>query len=134
MTELESAFINTWRSLFGKTCEPIIDNAVFFPNREWRFDFCWKDARVAVEMEGGVSGGKKKSRHTTAEGFQEDTTKYNSATATGWRVLRFTAKDMKARPVQCCEMVKALIDGKQSPFGAAVTAYAAKERRKKNGS
>jgi very-short-patch-repair endonuclease len=56
--------------------------------RRWRFDFCWPDARLAVEIEGGVwSGG----RHTRGSGFVKDLEKYNQATILGWKLLRVTS-------------------------------------------
>lgn len=59
----------------------------FHPVRKWRFDFCWPDKMLAVEVEGGVwSNG----RHTRGNGFTEDCAKYNQATLRGWRILRFT--------------------------------------------
>jgi very-short-patch-repair endonuclease len=58
---------------------------MFCPGRKWRFDFSWPEFMVAVEVEGGVYGG----RHTRPEGFTRDTEKYNVATKMGWRVYRF---------------------------------------------
>ena len=47
---------------------------------------------IAIEYEGIYS---KKSRHTTQEGYNRDTQKYNLATTNGWRVLRYTADNYK---------------------------------------
>jgi very-short-patch-repair endonuclease len=59
----------------------------FAPPRKWRFDYAWEEAKVALEVEGGVwSGG----RHTRGAGFLKDMEKYNAATVLGWRVLRVT--------------------------------------------
>ena len=73
----------------------------FHPERKWRFDFIVgrpvKAAppnvlfRTAFEIEGGIwSNG----RHTRGRGYQEDLQKYNSATALGWRVFRFSTEDV----------------------------------------
>lgn len=57
----------------------------FEPERRWRFDYAWPDAKVALEVEGGVwSGG----RHTSSAGFVKDMAKYNRAAVLGWKVLR----------------------------------------------
>lgn len=57
----------------------------FHPTRRWRFDFCWPNERIALEVDGGVwSGG----RHTTGKGFEGDCEKVGEAVALGWRVLR----------------------------------------------
>ncbi len=63
-----------------------------FTDRRWRFDFAWWEHKLAVEVE-GLSFGK--SRHTTLKGYQADCEKYNAATLLGWRVLRFTRRDIK---------------------------------------
>jgi very-short-patch-repair endonuclease len=60
----------------------------FAPPRRWRFDFCWPDQRLAVEVEGGIYSG---GRHVRGSGFEKDAEKYNAATIAGWRVLRFTS-------------------------------------------
>lgn len=59
----------------------------FHPERKWRFDFAWPEQRVALEVEGGAW---TRGRHTRSVGFINDCTKYNAATAAGWRVLRVT--------------------------------------------
>jgi hypothetical protein len=60
--------------------------------KDWRFDFLWRDARIAVEIEGGTwSGG----RHVTGAGYAEDCRKYNAAELAGFMVLRFTGDMLK---------------------------------------
>lgn len=58
------------------------------PLRQWRFDLCWGDRMVAVEVEGGAFIG---GRHGTGAGMTKDCEKLNQAALLGWRVLRFTA-------------------------------------------
>lgn len=58
--------------------------------REFRFDYAIPRLMIAIEYEGVFS---KKSRHTTVNGFSEDCVKYNLATCSGWRILRYTAKN-----------------------------------------
>ena len=60
---------------------------IFFPIRKWRFDFCWPDQRIALEIEGGVF---TEGRHTRGSGFINDMQKYNAAAYLGWRVIRTT--------------------------------------------
>lgn len=59
----------------------------FAPPRRWRFDWCWQDRRLALEVEGGVF---MRGRHTSPKGFLADIEKYNAATLLGWKVFRCT--------------------------------------------
>ena len=66
---------------------------VFAPPRRFRFDFCWPDLALGVEVEGGTwSGG----RHVRGAGYAKDLEKYNLAAAQGWTVLRFTGEMVKS--------------------------------------
>lgn len=61
----------------------------FAPPRRFRFDFCWPERKVAVEIDGAVwSGG----RHTRGAGFLRDCEKLNLAALGGWAVLRFSGE------------------------------------------
>ena len=57
----------------------------FHPDRKWRFDFAWPEARIAYEIEGAVWTG---GRHTRGSGFIKDAEKYNHAAALDWLVFR----------------------------------------------
>lgn len=70
----------------------------FHATRKWRFDFCWPDQMVALEVEGGVFGPRI-GRHTSPVGFHKDCDKYNAATVDGWRVLRVTSKHIQGGEV-----------------------------------
>lgn len=58
---------------------------MFHPLRKWRFDFCFPDKMVALEVEGGIYS---RGRHVTPAGFIEDCLKYDEAALLGWKVLR----------------------------------------------
>jgi very-short-patch-repair endonuclease len=75
-----------WAQLRGKNAPMPEREALFCPGRKWRFDFSWPEFMVAVEVEGGVYGG----RHTRPEGFKRDLAKYNEGTKLGWRIYRFS--------------------------------------------
>ena len=64
----------------------------FAKPRRWRFDWAFPVQLIAVEQEGGVFNG---GRHTRGVGFVKDMEKYNAATRLGWRVLRFTPKQVR---------------------------------------
>lgn len=60
---------------------------LFLPGRKYRFDFAWKDHKVALEVEGGLYQG---GRHTSITGFEGDCIKYALAAQVGWKVYRFS--------------------------------------------
>lgn len=77
----------------------------FHPIRKWRFDYAWpyingevpKGGPIAVEIEGGIW---VKGAHTRGKHFLSDCEKYNTATAMGWRVFRFTPQQLKKGEAQ----------------------------------
>lgn len=77
----------------------------FDGNRRWRADFAVPEHRVLIEVDGGafVHG-----RHTRGVGFQNDCDKQNAATAQGWRVFRFTPRDVKTGKAKA--MLRELLD------------------------
>lgn len=74
--------------------------------RRWRFDVAWPAYRVAVELEGGVFINSHHSRGAT---YTANCQKYNAATILGWRLLRYTIKDIEDRPVQMIEEITGLL-------------------------
>lgn len=63
----------------------------FHPTRKWRFDYCWPDRKVALEIEGGVF---VKGRHTRGVGYLKDMEKYSEAAILGWCVVRCTPQQL----------------------------------------
>lgn len=59
--------------------------------RKWRCDFLVPSLNAVIEVEGGAFSG---GRHTRGYGFDADCEKYNSITALGLRVFRFTGKQI----------------------------------------
>ena len=66
----------------------------FHPTRRWRFDFAWAEQGIAAEVDGSTWA---QGRHTRGAGFEADCEKCNEATIIGWRVLRFTRKQITDR-------------------------------------
>ena len=86
-----------------KLPEPVREHK-FHERRKWRFDFCWPDKMLAVEVEGGIWTG---GRHTRGDGYEKDAEKYNAATEMGWRILRFTPKYLRSG--EALEQVKRIL-------------------------
>lgn len=91
---------------------------VFAKPRRFRFDFCWPDHKVAVEIDGAIwSGG----RHTRGAGFLRDCEKLNLAALSGWVVLRFSGE--LVRSGEAAQMVTMALN--QRAATALTTAEAA---------
>lgn len=76
--------------------------------RGWKFDFCWIQYKLAVEIEGLVmrqlyehphAGAQRVwvvyGRHATIDGLTEDMRKYNAASRLGWALMRFDQRMVK---------------------------------------
>ena len=57
----------------------------FAPPSKWRFDICWPAHKVAMEIEGALSAGRRPQK---ISGFIKDCEKYEAAMVLGWRVYR----------------------------------------------
>jgi very-short-patch-repair endonuclease len=66
----------------------------FHPERKWRFDFYFPEAKVAVEVDGGIYGAKP-GRHNRGVGMEADNEKLNAAVSMGIVVLRFGPEALK---------------------------------------
>jgi hypothetical protein len=63
----------------------------FHPTRRWRFDYGWREQKVALEVDGAVF---TQGRHTRGAGVLKDMEKLNAAAVLGWRVLKCTPKQL----------------------------------------
>lgn len=70
----------------------------FHPTRHWRFDWLWRQGKVALEIEGGAFMGKKcptcglrpGGGHNRGNVFLDNMDKYNEASLLGYLLLRAT--------------------------------------------
>lgn len=70
-------------------------NFVFAPElRKFQGDFVFVDHRLIVELDGGIFS-RKRMGHSTGAGIQRDIEKGRCAVMSGWRLLRYSSKDMK---------------------------------------
>ena len=77
----------------------------FHPERNWRFDFAWPGARVALEIEGGIFGGVDpvtgrpyKGAHASVSGILRDMEKYSEGACLGWRIIRVLPAKLTTQP------------------------------------
>ena len=83
-----ASFKQMWYAMHGPD---LLEEYKFHPTRDWRFDFAHIDAKIAIEIEGGIW---VQGRHVRPKGYSEDCTKYNEAQLMGWQVYRFTSENM----------------------------------------
>ena len=89
-SKLEADFARDY-ALLGADLPALVSEYRFHPVRRFRFDFAIPSLMIAIEIEGGIKNG----RHTRWQGFIDDATKYNLATVSGWRLLRYTSEHLK---------------------------------------
>jgi very-short-patch-repair endonuclease len=73
----------------------------FHPTRKWRLDWCFVDAKLGVEQEGGffIQG-----RHGRGAGAIKDMEKYNELAILGYSLLRFTPRQIVTG--ECYDVIK----------------------------
>lgn len=80
--------------------------------RDYRFDFCWPQYMLAVEVEGithygrNRNGTMKLGRHQTGAGISEDLLKYDAAMRMGYTVYRCSQHMVKSgRAIESIEII-----------------------------
>ena len=76
------------------------------PGRKFRFDFCFTEQRLLIEVNGGTF---TKGAHSTGQGIRRDYEKCNLATLAGWRVLSFDGKAIKSG--EAVEVIRQALEG-----------------------
>lgn len=70
------------------------------PGRRFRIDIGFLTARLAVEVDGFAYHGKHLGD------FKRDRVRQNLMTVAGWRILRFTAGEIRNESGSCLEMIE----------------------------
>ena len=115
-SSLEQTFLNLWKicaDITGKLPEPVRE-FLFNPERKWRYDFAFENEKLCIDLEGGMFL-KGRTGHSSSTGINRDILKGNSAVLLGYRVLRYSAKDLNERPRQVIEEIVSLLKKQQQP-------------------
>lgn len=60
--------------------------------RKWRFDHAWLDAKLALEVQGGLFRG---GRHVRGAALLKEHEKLNAAAILGWRILYCSPRELE---------------------------------------
>lgn len=63
----------------------------FHQTRKWRFDICWPERLLAIEVQGGIW---HQGRHNRGAAMLKEWEKLNEAAAAGWRILYCQPTDL----------------------------------------
>src|SRR4051812_9133674 len=77
--------------------------------RKYRVDFCWREAHLVAEADGGVF--RPLMGHTSISGVLRDMQKQNLLTLAGYRMLRFHVNDLADG--SAVGMIRAALEGTQ---------------------
>jgi very-short-patch-repair endonuclease len=99
-----TATVNDFEELFFALCREhgIPDPLVNTRLGPYRPDFIWHEARVIVETDG-------RATHGTRRAFEEDRARDAELTTAGWRVLRFTWRQLEQKRAWVANMVLKLL-------------------------
>ena len=76
--------------------------ALFYEGRRWRWDFCWRAAKVAIEVDEETAHGRWHKQ-------TQDREKGNAAVVAGWRLLRFSGAMLRDDPDTCIAQLRELL-------------------------
>lgn len=82
MSHLENQFTQLWLYYFPEI--DLFSEYKFSKKRKFRADFAHPQAKVIIEIQGGIW---QKSGHSSGKGITRDAEKLNLATAEGWAVF-----------------------------------------------
>lgn len=89
-----------WEALRRTCADAVREYEGAVPGRKYRLDIAIPAARLAVEVDGWEWHGKHKGD------FTRDRERQNLLTLHGWRILRFTAGQIRSDVAGCVEMIK----------------------------
>ncbi len=106
--KFERAFEWHWSRI--EVAKPrLVRQALLIPDRQFRFDFAFPDAMVAVELDGGLytDGG-----HSRGRAIEEQYLKRNSAARLGWCVLCYGTRRLEREMHLIVDEVLAVIQAR----------------------
>jgi very-short-patch-repair endonuclease len=101
-------FTTAWRAYADQYERPLPEQKII-PGRQYRADFCFPEAMLMIEVEGGTQMTRTNAKGQTMVGGRHNTDadrhKYNLAAMHGWRVMRFSTQQLDKDPESCVKLV-----------------------------
>ena len=94
--ELEERFLAICRA--ARIPQPRVNAIV----EGWEVDFCWPERRLIVETDGYAD-------HSTRRAFERDRRKERALVRAGWRVVRFTWREVTSEPARVAAELSELL-------------------------
>ncbi len=101
-SELEAKFLALCRT--ASLPSPVVNGRIGVGATALEVDFHWPSARLVVETDGHAA-------HGTQAAFERDRRRDQMLTAAGWRVVRFTWRQLTRRPGEVAGTVRAALGG-----------------------
>lgn len=102
---LNDQFLAGWEK-YGLEGSDITTEYQFHLFRKWRFDIAFPTMKLGIELDGMGWG------HQSVAARQRDIEKQNAATELGWRVLRYTSKQLTPTTIEATiEQVRKVLCG-----------------------
>ena len=101
-SELEERFFAICRT--AGIPSPRVNVPVGEADRAVEVDFCWPDHRLIVETDGHAT-------HGTRTAFERDRSRDRRLLVAGWRVARFTWRQVTREPAEVADTLRALMGG-----------------------
>jgi very-short-patch-repair endonuclease len=98
---LENKFRLLWLTI-SKT--ELVEEHRFHDTRKWRLDFAHIEAKVGIEIQGGIWNG---GRHGRGYGIAQDNEKSNEAIFCGWVIIKLAGNQITTETL---EKIKDLIN------------------------
>lgn len=89
--------------VYWPECEWELKGAI--PGRKFQIDIAFPAHKLAIELDGHTA-------HSFKDKFQRDRERQNLLTLHGWRILRFTAKDVSSRLTESLGIIQQCLDNK----------------------
>lgn len=91
--------------------------------KNWDIDRAWKNARVGVELQGGLWMQTRTGRgkgHAHPRKIINDYHKLNCAQSIGWIIFQFDAETLQANPQACVQLVVDAIKSRGREAGISI--------------